>query len=108
MKNGNPNPKKGSQAGYEYQLIDDADYIYNGKPLPQDLKTASIYDVVAAHKSDVQVEVWHKSKILVIENHIEHWLDGVKVLDINRKDEMFKKGVADSKFKDYQGFCRYT
>lgn len=100
-----PKPEKGSQAGYEYQLIDDADYIYNGKPLPQDLKTASIYDVVAAQKPDVQLEVWHKSKILVIENHIEHWLDGVKVLDINRGDEDFKKGVEDSKFKDYQGFA---
>jgi hypothetical protein len=32
----------GSQPGYEYQLIDDVDYIYNGNPLPQNLKTASL------------------------------------------------------------------
>ncbi|CAG5000640.1 hypothetical protein DYBT9275_02503 [Dyadobacter sp. CECT 9275] len=100
-----PKPAKGSQAGYEYQLIDDADYIYMDKHLPQDLKTASIYDVVAAQKPDVQLEIWHTSKIVVNKNHLEHWLDGKKVLSVNRTDEAFKKGVADSKFKDYQGFA---
>jgi hypothetical protein len=99
-----PKPEKGSQAGYEYQLIDDADYIYLGKKLPQDLKTASIYDVIPADKPDVTMNVWHHSKILVNNNHIEHWLDGKKVLDVNRNDEVFKNGVKDSKYKDYQGF----
>lgn len=99
-----PKPEKGSQAGYEYQLIDDKDYIYQNKPLPQDLKTASIYDVIAADKPDVKMNTWHSSKILVNNNHIEHWLDGVKVLDVNRGDARFKNGVQDSKYKDYQGF----
>ncbi|AEI49683.1 3-keto-disaccharide hydrolase [Runella slithyformis] len=99
-----PKPDKGSQAGYEYQLIDDANYIYNGKPLPQDLKTASIYDVMAARKPDAKVEVWHSSRIIVNDNHIEHWLDGQKVLNIDRNAEAFKQGVQDSKFKEYQGF----
>jgi hypothetical protein len=98
-----PKPK-GSQAGYEYQLIDDANYIYNEKRLPQDLKTASIYDVIPAQKLDVKIGVWHISKIIVRDNHIEHWLDGVKVLDINRDSEIFRKGVLESKFKDYKGF----
>lgn len=103
-----PKPEKGSQAGYEYQLIDDADYIYNGKLLPQDLKTASIYDVMAAGKPDAKVEVWHSSRIMVKDNHIEHWLDGQKVLDIDRSTDSFKQGVQDSKFKDYQGFASIT
>lgn len=94
----------GSQTGYEYQLIDDADYIYMEKKLPPDLKTASIYDVVAANKPDLKVDVWHSSKIVVRGNHIEHWLDGTKVLDVDRESEIFKNGVADSKFKNYPGF----
>jgi len=99
-----PKPEKGSQAGYEYQLIDDGNYIYMEKHLPQDLKTASIYDVIAAKKPDAKMDTWHSSKILVNNNHIEHWLDGVKVLDVNRGDKEFKNGVTDSKYKDYQGF----
>ncbi|TDE10546.1 3-keto-disaccharide hydrolase [Dyadobacter psychrotolerans] len=99
-----PKPEKGSQAGYEYQLIDDADYIYMDKKLPQDLKTASIYDVIAGDKPDARMDVWHSSRILVNNDHIEHWLDGKKVLDVNRKDTVFKNGVTDSKYKNYKGF----
>jgi len=99
-----PKPDKGSQAGYEYQLIDDANYIYNGVPLPQDLKTASIYDVVVAEKPDVAIGKWHTSRIVVRQNQIEHWLDGQRVLVADRTSEAFAKGVADSKFKDYPGF----
>ncbi len=98
-----PKPS-GSQVGYEYQLIDDANYIYNGKNLPQDIKTASLYDVLAAQKPDASMDVWHLSKIVVNNNHIEHWLDGVKVLEINRTESSFIEGVKDSKFKDYPNF----
>jgi hypothetical protein len=100
-----PKPAKGSQAGYEYQLIDDAEYIYQDKKLPQDLKTASIYDVVPADKPDAKMGKWHSSKILVNGHHIEHWLDEKKVLDIDRNSEAFKLGVVDSKFKDYPNFA---
>ncbi len=102
-----PKPS-GSQPGYEYQLIDDATYIYNEKLLPQDLKTASIYDVVAADKPDVSMNVWHHSKILVNGNLIEHWLDAVKVLSVDRTNEVFIKGLADSKFHNYPGFGSLT
>ncbi|MGA0557974.1 3-keto-disaccharide hydrolase [Larkinella sp. VNQ87] len=99
-----PKPEKGSQAGYEYQLIDDANYIYNGKKLPADLKTASIYDVVAAQKPDVSVGTWHRSRIVVNKNRIEHWLDGVKVLDVDRASDAFRRGVTESKFSTYPDF----
>lgn len=101
-----PKPAKGSQAGYEYQLIDDATYIYNGKHLPPDLKTASIYDVVAAQKPDVRLGRWHHSEIRVGGDRIEHWLDGAKVLDVTRSSEAFRAGVAASKFSDYAGFAQ--
>lgn len=94
----------GSQAGYEYQLIDDANYIYNGKKLDGDLKTASIYDVVAAEKEDTKVGVWHTSRIVVQINRIEHWLDGKKVLDTDRTNNQFLTGVQQSKFNNYTGF----
>jgi hypothetical protein len=96
----------GSQPGYEYQIIDDANYIYRGEHLPPRLKTASIYDVVAANlKSDTQMSVWHRSRVLVRGDHIQHWLDGVEVLDVDRRSDLFKQGVADGKFKNYPGFA---
>lgn len=100
-----PKPEHGSQSAYEYQLIDDANYIYNEKHLPQDLKTASIYDVVAANKPDAKMGDWHRSRIVVKNNQIEHWLDGKKVLDVSRQSEAFRQGVVASKYKDYAGFA---
>ncbi len=96
----------GSQPGYEYQIIDDANYIYRGEHLPPRLKTASIYDVVPANlKGDTQMGVWHHSRVLVRGDHIQHWLDGIEVLDVDRKFARFKQGVAESKFNGYPGFA---
>jgi Domain of Unknown Function (DUF1080) len=94
----------GSQPGYEYQLIDDVEYIYNGKKLPPNLKTAALYDLVAADKADLKVGDWHKSKIIVLNDHIEHWLDGNRVLVVDRQTQSFQQSVTDSKFKNYIGF----
>lgn len=102
-----PKPK-GSQAGYEYQLIDDANYIYDGKKLEKDLKTASIYDVIPAQKPDTRIDIWHSSRIIVQDDHIEHWLDGKKVLETERTSEVFIKGVRESKFNDYKGFANIS
>lgn len=101
-----PKPERGSQAGYEYQLIDDADYIYRGERLGPKFKTASIYEVVAADKPDVGMGTWHQSRIVVNNDRIEHWLDGKKVLEANRRTDSFKEDVAKSKFGDYPGFDR--
>jgi hypothetical protein len=84
------------------------EYIYNEKHLPQDLKTASIYDVIAADKPDAKVDIWHSSRILVKDNYIEHWLDGKQVLAVNRLSDVFKNGVLNSKYKDYPNFAAIT
>jgi hypothetical protein len=95
----------GSQPGYEYQIIDDADYIYLGKHLDPAKKTGAIYDVVPPqNKGDTAMNVWHTSRIRVRGDHIEHWLDGVKVLDIDRKSLAFREGVEKSKFHAYPNF----
>ncbi len=98
----------GSQAGYEYQLIDDANYIYNGKRLPENIKTASLYEIIAAEKSDTKMDAWHSSKIVVNNNNIQHWLDGKKVVDVERTSDRFQKGFSQSKFKNYSGFTTIT
>ncbi|SDF39048.1 3-keto-disaccharide hydrolase [Terriglobus roseus] len=99
-----PKPQ-GSQPGYEYQIIDDAHYIYMGKPLDPTKKTAAIYDVVAPNKGDTSVGMWHTSRIRVRGNHIEHWLDGKKVIDVERTSAAFQEGVAKSKFHAYPNFA---
>ncbi len=101
-----PKPELGSQAGYEYQLIDDTNFIYNGKPLEPDHRTAALYNVLPANKADAVMNQWHQSRIVVRGNQLEHWLDGVKVLEADRTSDVFLRGVAQSKFNQYAGFSR--
>ena len=98
----------GSQPGYEYQIIDDANYIYEGKHLDPEKKTAAIYDVIPANKPDTAMNIWHTSRIRVRGNHIEHWLDGKQVLDVERTSSAFKEGVEKSKFHSYPNFASLT
>lgn len=99
-----PKPQ-GSAIGCEYQLIDDENYIYNGKKLPEKLKTASLYEVFpATEKNLYPVGEWNQSRIMVKDKMVQHWLNGVKVLEYDRTSQEFSKAVAESKFKDYPEF----
>lgn len=93
-----------SLIGYEYQLIDDPDFIYNDKHLPEDHKTGAVYNIIAPNKADVRVGRWHRSRIIVKNDHIEHYLDGKLIVSVDRQSAEFKKGFQQSKFKDIPGY----
>jgi len=91
--------------GHEYQMIDDA---RNGDAkLAQGKRvTAAFYDVL---KPTVPPPTrppgqTNFSRILVQGDHVEHWLNGTKVLEYDCGSEATKAAVAHSKFKDTPGF----
>lgn len=97
-------PGKGP-LGFEYQLLDDVKHS-DAKVGPQ-RQTASLYDILppdAAAKHLKAPGEWNTSKIVVSGTRIEHWLNGVKVLETDTASEEFKKARAASKFKDVKGF----
>jgi hypothetical protein len=98
-------PKNSSSlVGYEYQLIDDQDFIYNEKHLPEDHKTGALYNISAPNKPNVKIGQWHTSRIVVKGDQIEHYLDKRLILSINRSSEEFKNGYLASKFKSIAGY----
>ena len=95
---------RNSAIGHEYQLIDeerepDAKQ-GNGKRV-----SGAVYDVLkptsVATKPPGEINY---SRILVRGNHVEHWLNGEKVLDYQCGSDAMKAAVADSKFKNTPGF----
>jgi len=93
-----------SALGHEYQMIDDErepDAVRaGGKHL-----TASFYDVLAPNHPPVKpAGELNFSRILVQGNHVEHWLNGIKVLEYECGSEPVKAAVAASKFKNTPGF----
>lgn len=95
-------------AGLEYQILDDAnhEWMLAGKMKPGDFHTmAALYEIYPAESRPVKpLGEWNHSRIVVEGNHVEHWLNGVKVLVYERGSEDFKKKVAESKFAQYENF----
>jgi hypothetical protein len=86
--------------GHEYQMIDDTTV---SDPRQQ---TAAFYGVLAAqaNKPLKLPGEWNHSRVLVCGNHVEHWLNGVKVLACELGSPEVKAAVALSKFKNAPGF----
>ncbi|MDQ3257004.1 MAG: DUF1080 domain-containing protein, partial [Acidobacteriota bacterium] len=47
---------------------------------------------------------FNQARLIVRGNHIEHWLNGVKVVEYERGSPALKAAIAASKFKDIAGF----
>ena len=91
--------------GHEYQMIDD-EREPDATKADGKRMTAAFYDVFkpTVHTPTKQPGEINHSRILVRGNHVEHWLNGVKVLEYECGSEATKAAVAQSKFKDTAGF----
>jgi hypothetical protein len=92
--------ERSSPIGHEYQMIDDS-IVKN--PLQ---RTASFYDVLPP-KENAPLKPpgeWNSSRVIARGNHVEHWLNGSKVLEYELGSEQVLAAVAKSKFKTVPGF----
>jgi hypothetical protein len=96
--------EKGDSAiGHEYQIIDDTRH--PDAKISTERQTASFYDVKSATSHPTKpVGEWNTSRVLVRGNHVEHWLNGMKVLEYELGSPEILAAVKDSKFKDVAGF----
>ena len=91
-------------SGPEFQVIDDEGYPPfndNGKmvSINEKQKTGANYDMYApTQKAAKPAGEWSKGKILINNNHIEHWLNGVKVVEYEYGSDDWKEKLAVSKF----------
>lgn len=90
-------------SGPEYQVIDDKNY-------PDELTatqlSASNYDMHAAPE-DKPINPpgeWNTGKIVAKGNHVEHWLNGKKLIEYEIGSEEWKKLKEGSKWKDARGY----
>lgn len=94
-----------SAIGHEYQMIDDEREpdakLADGKRV-----TAAFYDVLKPTKTPPTKPAGeiNQSRILVRGNHVEHWLNGAKVLEYECGSDQLKAAVANSKFKNVADF----
>jgi hypothetical protein len=97
--------QKGNYLGLEYQIIDDENHADAKLGVNGNRTLGSLYDLIPAKNKKVNpVGQWNQVRIVVKGNHVEHWLNGSKVLEYERGSDEFRKLVAASKYKDLQGF----
>ena len=60
--------------------------------------------IPAKNKKVSPIGEWNHARILVKGKHVEHWLNGVKVVEFKRGGKEFLAHKAESKFKDRKDF----
>jgi len=98
----------GPSIGLEYQVLDDANHPDAEQGAAGNRKLASLYDLIPADKEPRFVNgqgEWNRGAIVVHpDNRVEHWLNGRKVLEYTRGNNIYRALVARSKFAEHEGF----
>jgi hypothetical protein len=89
---------------HEYQVIDDERH--PDAKLGANRTTAALYDAIAplAGKALKPAGEINSGRIVVNGMHVEHWLNGVKVIEYELESAALKAAKAKSKFKDEAGW----
>ncbi len=101
------NQGKGSSIGLEFQILDDAKHPDAKLGNHDGSRTvSSLYDLIQAdpNKFVKPIGEWNQARIVSDHNHVEHWLNGNKVLEYERKSENYRKLVSESKYKVWENF----
>jgi hypothetical protein len=98
------NGSKYSALGFEYQLLDDGADIYKGK-LKLSQFSGSLYDLLPSKNVVLKpIGEFNSSRILVDGKHVEHWLNGIKVLEYEFGSTVLDEAYKVSKFNKIAGF----
>ncbi|MFC2124838.1 DUF1080 domain-containing protein [Bacteroidota bacterium] len=102
-----PAYKHAYETGPEYQLLDDGGWA--GDPITVAQMVASDYDMIAApaDKPTKPAGEWNESKVVFNDGHVEHWLNGAKVVEFEAWSDEWYARKDSVKWKDYPGYGKY-
>lgn len=96
-----------SAIGLEFQILDDKKHPDAKLGNHEGSRTlSSLYDLIKASddKRFYGVGKWNTARIISDQGHVEHHLNGVKVLEFERGSKEYRKLVSESKYKVWKDF----
>jgi len=89
-------------SGPEYQVLDN-DGHQDGKNMST--SSGALYALYAPEEDFTKpVGQWNQARIVVKDNHVEHWLNGHRTAEAHLGSDEWNERVANSKFKDWEQF----
>ena len=92
----------------EYQVLDSGHPDYD-KPNPSGVlhthRVGALYDLIATPLAETAIKPlgqWNSGMIVSKGKKVEHWLNGVKILEYERGSKAFRDAVATSKYLAWQ------
>jgi len=99
-----PKPSETWHSGPEMQVLDDAKH---KDGLDPKTSAGALYALVAPTGKTLNPPgEWNKVRLVVKGSHVEHWLNGKKVVDADLASPELKALIAASKFKAYPQFAQ--
>jgi hypothetical protein len=109
------NKGAGSSIGCEFQILDDDVHPDAKLGVNGNRTMGSLYDLIKADGKQFNsalprekyvngYDQWNRARIVVNGNIVQHFLNGIKVVEYNRGTQMWRALVAYSKYKDWPNF----
>jgi hypothetical protein len=101
----NLNKGAGSAIGCEFQILDDKNHPDAKLGRDGNRTLGSLYDLIAAPADKPFRNGFFNTAMVVVNgNHVEHWLNGVKIVEYERNNDEWNALVQTSKYKDWPNF----
>ncbi len=92
--------------GCEYQILDDENHPDAKMGFNGNRRLGSLYDLIPAEGWKLtDKRGWNTARIVVHGNRVEHWLNGRKILEYERGNQMWDTIVSHSKFAKVKNFA---
>lgn len=99
------NKGEGSAIGCEFQILDDDKHPDAKLGVRGNRKLGSLYDLIPAPDNKPFNKTEFNTAVVIVKgNHVEHWLNGVKLLEYERNNQMWQALVNYSKYRDWSNF----
>ena len=98
----------GSAIGCEFQILDDKKHPDAKLGVGGNRKLGSVYDLIPAPESKGFRQGYYNTAMIVVKgNKVEHWLNGVKLIEYERNTQAWNALVKYSKYKDWTNFGNF-